>query len=212
MTDCDEAREQLPELVLGVLGGDERARVLAHVVTCGRCQGEAEALVRVTGSLLELVPAVDPPAGFESRLLARRSGLARVPRRRPRAVLAAAAAALVLLGAGAGIGAAATGGGGAGPTAVAARLVAPSGRVGEVVAVTGHPGFLAMSVDLGGWSGRVRCVAVESDGHEVDLGSFLLQRGYGSWTATFTATSVTAARVVTASGRTLASASFSTAV
>lgn len=215
MSDCDEARELLPELVLGVLGGDERAAVLAHVETCRSCQGESEALVTAAGALLELVPAADPPPGFESRLLARRRRRAggMTPGRRLRVRLAAVAAGVVLLGAGIGIGAVAAGGGHPAEAAVSVPLVSPAGHVGEVIAAAGRKGFLAMSVDLDGRSGWVRCVAVERGGRHVALGSFLLSNGYGSWSSPLrAAATVTKAELLAPSGRILATATFTTAV
>ena len=46
---CEQVRELIPEVALGLAPGDERARVLAHVDACPECQAalaraEAESL------------------------------------------------------------------------------------------------------------------------------------------------------------------------
>ena len=39
---CEDTEASLAELALGILPGDERARVLAHLEGCERCQLQAE--------------------------------------------------------------------------------------------------------------------------------------------------------------------------
>jgi len=79
---CTEARELFPELAAGVAAGDERARALGHLSGCRECRLELAATAEVVDELLLLVPEHDPPAGFESSVLARLTPAA--PRRRPR--------------------------------------------------------------------------------------------------------------------------------
>ena len=74
MTDrlsCEEARALAPELSLGSATGDERARVLHHLASCPDCRRLVSELSAVADELLLLAPAHEPPAGFESRVLAR---------------------------------------------------------------------------------------------------------------------------------------------
>src|SRR5438034_4047640 len=85
---CAEARELFPELAAGVAAGDERARTLAHLSRCPECRRELAATAEVVDELLLLAPEHEPPAGFESSVLARL--VPAVPRRRWRALLAAA--------------------------------------------------------------------------------------------------------------------------
>jgi len=59
------------ELALGLLDGAERAEALVHIERCGDCQAEVAALTAAGEMLLLLAPEVPPPAGFESRVLAR---------------------------------------------------------------------------------------------------------------------------------------------
>jgi Putative zinc-finger len=94
--ECAEARDLFPELAAGVAAGDERARALGHLSGCPACRREFAQTAEVVDELLWLVPEHDPPAGFESSVLARLTPA--VPprrRRRPRlwaASIAAAAA------------------------------------------------------------------------------------------------------------------------
>ena len=66
---CDEIRVLLPELALGIADGEDRSRALEHAATCADCRRELESLSTVADELLELAPAAEPPAGFETRVL-----------------------------------------------------------------------------------------------------------------------------------------------
>ncbi|TMK50573.1 MAG: hypothetical protein E6G59_09935, partial [Actinobacteria bacterium] len=68
---CKETKELLPELALGILGGEERGRALDHLTSCADCSSELAALSRAADGLLTLAPQHEPPAGFEDRVLAR---------------------------------------------------------------------------------------------------------------------------------------------
>lgn len=65
------AAAHLEELALGVLGGRERAEALAHLAHCSTCAEREQQLSEVSDALVDLVPAGEPPVGFESRVLAR---------------------------------------------------------------------------------------------------------------------------------------------
>ena len=96
---CEQVRELLPELALGILGGEDRARALDHITGCTDCSNELASLSRAADGLLTLAPQHEPPAGFEDRVLAR------LRRERPqhrarRFMTFAAAAALVAIVAG----------------------------------------------------------------------------------------------------------------
>jgi len=67
---CAEVAERAAELALGVLLGHERARILAHLDRCGKCQEDVRQLTVTADALLELLPGSEPPLGFESRVLA----------------------------------------------------------------------------------------------------------------------------------------------
>lgn len=67
---CDQVREDAPELALGVLGGEERARALRHLAECEACRAHVRALSDISDELLELAPHSEPPVGFEDRVFA----------------------------------------------------------------------------------------------------------------------------------------------
>jgi anti-sigma factor RsiW len=98
---CEDTREVLPELALGIADGDDRARALAHVASCDDCRRELESLANVADELLLLAPEREPPPGFESRVLTQLKRHGAVRRGRPRwrralVPIAAAAAAAAL--------------------------------------------------------------------------------------------------------------------
>src|SRR5580693_3148003 len=59
------------ELALGALTGHARARALAHLDRCEACGDKDSRLMVTSGELLELLPASEPPPGFEVRVLER---------------------------------------------------------------------------------------------------------------------------------------------
>jgi hypothetical protein len=67
---CEEIRELLPELALGIAEGDERAGALAHLAECPRCARRLAELSETADSLLLLAPSEEPAAGFETSVLA----------------------------------------------------------------------------------------------------------------------------------------------
>src|SRR5215475_3623371 len=69
--DCGDFSEVAAELALGVLTGRERAEALAHLETCDGCREMVRQLAIAGEELVELIPAVEPPAGFETRVMAR---------------------------------------------------------------------------------------------------------------------------------------------
>jgi Putative zinc-finger len=66
---CEETRELLADLALGIADGAERARVLEHVADCPDCRRELERLSAVADELLVLAPEQEPPLGFEVSVL-----------------------------------------------------------------------------------------------------------------------------------------------
>ena len=98
---CDDSRAAAPELALGVLDGEERARVLAHARTCPSCRAHLDELAVVARELLTAAPAHEPPPGFESRVLDALAPARPIGRRRRRRLLPAIAAAALLAAGGA---------------------------------------------------------------------------------------------------------------
>jgi hypothetical protein len=89
---CEQTREVAAEVALGLADGEQRAQALRHLAECAECRRLVEELSAVGDELLLLAPDVDPPAGFESRALARIAPAPR-PRRRRRTIFGAVAAA-----------------------------------------------------------------------------------------------------------------------
>ncbi|MGH3111647.1 MAG: zf-HC2 domain-containing protein [Gaiellaceae bacterium] len=104
---CEEVRALAPELALGIADGKERADALAHLASCAACRAYLAELTDVADDLLALTPSEEPPAGFETRVLAELGIAEPAPRSRwlprfgtrPRLVLASAATALVAMAA-----------------------------------------------------------------------------------------------------------------
>jgi hypothetical protein len=161
--------------------------------------------------LLGMLPASEPPPGFETRVMERIGLAAPGPRpraqhhrRRPRVarqvfsprvrrLLAAAAVVMAIIAAGAGgwilRGAGNPGAGdpGAGrpvtlsPLRHAVLVSADRQRAGQVFSYPGNPGWLYMSVDMNVATGTVICQVVGENGHVATVGAFWLTDGYGSW-------------------------------
>jgi hypothetical protein len=68
---CAALREIAGELALDMLGGEERATALAHLETCPECRHEVALLTDAAEELLVLAPDIDPPDGFDQRVVAR---------------------------------------------------------------------------------------------------------------------------------------------
>ncbi|WP_328929865.1 hypothetical protein OG429_38320 [Streptomyces sp. NBC_00190] len=226
---CERLRELGAELALGVLPARERAQAEAHLDRCPGCREHVEQLTLAGDGLLGLIPAGEPPVGFETRVLDRLLSAAPPTRRRNRLRLAAAAAALaVACGFGGwAVGTAVDDSAGSGsqtqdgtprPALLQAALVSGGQEVGRIFAYPGGPGWVYMSVDLdaagapggGAGAGAVRCLLERSDGSTVAVGAFSLKDGYGSWgaPAPVDPSTLTGARVLAADGSVLATARF----
>ena len=68
---CHEFSDVAAELALGVLTGRERAQALAHLDHCASCREEVRQLTATSEGLLGLLPNMEPPAGFEARVMDR---------------------------------------------------------------------------------------------------------------------------------------------
>lgn len=68
---CEHTRQLAAELALGIADGAERAEALRHFAECAECRRTVEDLSAIADDLLMLAPEREPPAGFESRTLAR---------------------------------------------------------------------------------------------------------------------------------------------
>lgn len=206
MTDCAAVREVAAELALGTLAGPARGEALAHLAGCPECRAEVQSLAEAADQLLALASEAEPPAGFESAVLARIQPPA-TPSVRRRVLLAAAAVVLVLAGLGAGL-LVGSGGGDSGELASAA-MVDPDGEtVGEVWRSGGDEATLVVSVpawaDIESRDGPRYAFRLELDGGgTVEVGDFGLGDGSSSWgvDAPVAAESITAVSVIDDTGR-----------
>jgi hypothetical protein len=194
---CAETRELLPELAAGVAAGDERAHALRHLSGCIHCRRELDAMVAVLDELVTLVPPVEPPAGFESAVLARVApSRSRWWRRR---ALRLATAAVLAVAIGVGIGAATMTQATADDRRIASayrrtlhtangrylaarRLNAPDASDhGVVFAYQGKPSWVFIVLEYGvvGASYQVRLVTV--DGRDRPIGKIDVTSGESSW-------------------------------
>jgi len=224
---CAEFADSAAELALGVLTGRERAEALAHLDHCETCREHVRQLTITGEQMLGLLPAAEPPAGFETRVMDRLGLTVPAPqpirrrRRRPawghamspRRVLAAAAVVVAVL-------AAAVGGWGlhaatvpaASSSLSAGTLVAATDHdsVGKVYVYNGESRWMYMTVDLESGNDTVICQLVGADGHITTVGSFRLADGYGSWgSPAWTGDGKpVGARLLNANGTVLATATF----
>jgi anti-sigma factor RsiW len=208
---CTEVRDAAAEFALDILEPPERSAIAAHLLRCPACRAEVDSMCAVGTELLQLVPGTEPPLGFDHRVMARvgehRHSWAGRARRHPRIVGAVAAAAALIFGA---VGWMA----GRTTTTHAARVMLTAEihqgarTVGRVEAYPGHPAWVNMSIHGSSWAGWVTCQIVEKDGKTVNLGSFNLVHGGGSWGAPDTAwaNGLSAVRLVNANGDVLATA------
>ena len=230
---CEEFAAVAAELALGVLTGRERAEALAHLDDCDACRENVRQLTMMGEGLLGLLPASEPPSGFETRVMERlgmamptagavgepehgqvdRAGAGTPHRQRvglTRRMLAVAAAFAAIGGAGLGGWAlhAATSTPPKSPLSSAALLTASHKQVGDVYFYDANPKWVYMAVDLPGESRTVICQLVSRDGYVTTVGSFRLVNGDGSWGSSAWSGhgALTAARLVGTNGTVLATA------
>jgi len=239
MMGCEEFASVAAELALGVLTGRERAQALAHLDRCDACRAEVRQLTLTGEELLGLLPSAEPPAGFETRVLARIGIEAPAPAPAPapaakprgwrlprwfapgspgitRRMLATAAVVAALAGAvlgGWGLRSSTAPATASSQLTSAALLSADHQTAGKIFLYNGTQRWLYMSVDMSPVSGSVTCQVVGKDGHVTTVGSFWVTNGYGSWgSPTPTGTGPLAgARLIGANGAVLATATFATA-
>lgn len=192
---CDEVRDLAPELALGALEGSQRGAALAHLDRCPACRAHVDDLATTVDRLVSIAPEAEPPAGFESAVLARIAEEQQVReigawRRRSVAPLAVAAAVFLVLGIGVGIAVSRDVGTTIGGTEVAsAAMITPDGdTVGEVWHSAGSKSAVFVSVPEWSDTGNGEAAAgpftlrVElKNGTTVTADEFELEAGTSSW-------------------------------
>lgn len=183
---CTELEALAAELALGTVSGAERARALDHLAGCAACRELVEELAGVADRLLLLAPVMEPPPGFESKVLAG-MGVApvrelRPPARRRRLLVGVAAVALVAAMSTAG--AAWLAGESKRPVEIRTALAADNeGRWKCRAVVYGDkPTWLVVSLDRTDGSSNTYSVEALPAGSEVPVkvGTFNLEQGHGT--------------------------------
>jgi hypothetical protein len=185
---CLELLEVAPELALRALPGRQRAAALAHLDRCADCRSHVEELADAADALLLLAPEAQPSNGFAQRVA---GGFVSRQPRRSRPIARVAAVAAVVLTVAAGSVAAITGRHTSpaptfalqAPGVRAAHFVPASGEQvqGDVFSHADRPSWVFMTVRDDGNDDAYKCQIETADGHWIDVGSFQLHDGTGSW-------------------------------
>lgn len=220
---CAEVHDLAAELALGGVAGSERAAALAHLARCDACRTLVDQLARAADNLLLLTPAVEPPPGFESRVLARIAAAEPVPLRPSRRRLWLGVAAVALVAAMSGVGVAELGHQDPGrqvtvtaPIAAVRTALAqdPAGRwTCQAVVYGSRPTRMVVSLDrTDGLSAGFTVEAVRAGSPDtIPVGSFTISEGHGSLATTvdLTADQVQGIRVLDQTGKVRYEATFS---
>jgi hypothetical protein len=180
---CEAARQAISELTLGVVDGQERATLMGHLANCVRCQKLCTELADVADAFGQLVPEMEPPAGFAHGLepslrAGRRSGY----RFSIVATIIIAAASVL------GVATIAIHDGGSrthagakpGTLRSATMLGADSSPVGDVVVSAGSPARLVVAVGYRVPDGRYALIFTQA-GRNHSLGQISVTGGHGQW-------------------------------
>ena len=213
---CAPTSDLLPELALGILGGSERAEVLAHLDVCASCRARSEKFAATADVLPTLLADAEPPGGFEARTLERmRFERARVPRwslaRRILTVAAIIAGAMIVTLATVRIvdaGSSSPSASGRGDVTSARMVGANGGEAGNVFLTTGDEQYVLMSVDYGARSGTYRVEATDATNQVTRLGSMSITDGRGVWAGESKGETPTIVRLVDAEGQVWCTARF----
>jgi hypothetical protein len=208
MTESHMSYDALVALALD--DAEERDRSpQGHLIRCGRCRGDYDELVAGVEDVLTATPRIDPPPGFDQRVLAAMGLVDGVtsPRRTPRrraALLAAAAVLGALLGVGGTVAWNALDGPAESPGgALAASLDTATGEsVGSVTPsyLEGEP-VLVVRVHDGVVGKTYECVLVLEDGRTQVAGSWVMASPEATWVVPAPRSGVDAVRLVTGEGQ-----------
>jgi hypothetical protein len=184
---CGSVAELLPELALGIVGGTERADVLAHLDRCSVCRDTTAGFAATVDVLPTLLEEAEPPPGFQVRTLERmRAERDRSPRRsrwqRWFAVAALVAAVMI-----ASIAAVriidARGSSEAAADVTMSKMIGKHSRhdAGHVVMSSGDERYLWLDVDYGDGTGSYRLETVDASDQVTVAGTVKVADGRGVW-------------------------------
>jgi anti-sigma-K factor RskA len=170
MMTCEQLADVAPELALGVLTGRERADAYAHLDRCASCRALVSSLSGVTDELLrDFAPSVEPPPGFEARVLEamRPATVTPITRhrwsRRLTMLSVAAAACIAIL-----IGVIVAVGGTSKPAIAEAQMRTDSGTVVGWIHVEGRD-TSNVTMNLPGWAAEINVWGHEGDTYSLQL-------------------------------------------
>lgn len=176
---CEELRAVAAEVALDHLTGSERAAALGHLASCPECRAVVTELAAVADSLLLLVPVVEPPSGFESRVLGRLEVAAPAPRSARGWIAAALAAAAAI---GAVVGFSIAGDDDQVVLPVAAELRNARGEVAGNVLLADDPDRMTCVFEDERFGGGYEVEVVLADGSVSSVGSFHSDGAPWTWT------------------------------
>ncbi|MBI4884187.1 MAG: hypothetical protein HY826_09050 [Actinobacteria bacterium] len=213
---CADFEDHMEALAIGEMAEPESSRLLAHAANCPSCQAHLDTVSGLVDSMLQLTPRVEPPPGFESRVLARLHAGTRAHSARWRSLAIVVACTAALVG-GVALGRTALGRDGdsaslsAGTVARSGIIARPDGSpLGNARLVAGPQPFVLVTIDNPKDSGaEVWCELVLADGQSVTVGSWGYDDVAGGVWATGIESGLLAAvtmRVVAADGSVLATA------
>jgi hypothetical protein len=210
--DCERLHEVAAELSLGVLPGRDRAEALAHVQECPAGEAHLRELTGIGDRLIGLAPAVEPPVGFEQRVL-ERFGLTstkRRPRRRRPMVLAAAVLVLAAAGALGWLGHSVLNRPNPESVLKTAEIESGGHWIGEAYAHTDTRSWLYVEVSSLPANGTVSCQLRLRDGRVINVGAFPVTGGAAQWggPAPMTGTGPAEVRILAADGTVIGTARF----
>lgn len=221
---CQQCLELAAELALDVLPGRERAQALAHLDDCTHCRDTVAALAVTGDRLVELLPSVEPPVGFEHRVMSALTPPSPLTRRwwLP---AAAVLLAITLTASGWILGRATHEVTPAHTNAQAendahngerivlyAPLTTGTHQIGHAYIYPGNPSWIYLSLDTNSTTTNdtIHCEIVHRDGSTIPIGTFPLTHGHGTWggPAPVNRDALATARLTNNNGHTLATAHF----
>ena len=174
---CDELRAVAADVALDELTGSERAAALEHLASCAVCRAVVTDLAAVADSLLLLAPSIEPPSGFESRVLSRLD--VAPPARRTRWWVGAAVAAAAAVGGIVGISVTSDD---ESTLPVAVELRSASGAPAGNILLADDPDRMTCVFEDERFGGGYAVEVVLADGSVVDVGSFRADGAPWTWT------------------------------
>jgi len=211
---CEAIADDLTELALGTLAGRRRSEVLEHVGSCERCRIELDQLAVVVESVQQLAPRVQPPLGFEVRVVEKFRATANSRHRRRRRVASlGAVAAVTLLAFGFGTVVAPEASDrkeSAGSEVVKADFRAGGEDMGDLFVSSGSPGWVVVTIhdETDDLRGTVTCNVILAGGQVETVGVFEVTGEYGAWSAPLPTSGgdVRSAQLIDSNGTVVASA------